>query len=367
MPGSDSFEERRLARSVFPDDSRNSSAEFDGRVLVLPEVFKIQGDKLHLASTSVNHWPRSQVKQTGSRDRCQDLAEVCGFKSRRRLNQALAEAGKSAIINIKWRPGVVSLALETGQVGDRFALILGASSGFGAASAVELARAGMHIYGVHLDRKSRMPEVERVKSQIESLGRRAVFFNINAADPEKREAVIDEIAASAPEYSVRVFLHSLAFGSLGPLVACSGGDCVDQRGLEMTIDVMANSLVYWTRSLVEHKLLGFGSRVLAMTSSGDAVSAAKSALESHIRQLAVELAPLGITANALRAGVTDTPALRKIPEHALMIEKALARNPSGRLTEPSDVARVVALMADERAQWITGNVISVDGGEFISD
>jgi len=220
-----------------------------------------------------------------------------------------------------------------------------------------------------------MPEVERVKSQIESLGRRAVFFNINAADPEKREAVIDEIAASAPEYSVRVFLHSLAFGSLGPLVACSGGDCVDQRGLEMTIDVMANSLVYWTRSLVEHKLLGFGSRVLAMTSSGDArvwrsygaVSAAKCALESHIRQLAVELAPLGITANALRAGVTDTPALRKIPEHALMIEKALARNPSGRLTEPSDVARVVALMADERAQWITGNVISVDGGEFISD
>lgn len=116
-----------------------------------------------------------------------------------------------------------------------------------------------------------------------------------------------------------------------------------------------------------------GGRIFAMTSSGGArvwpnygpVSAAKAALESHIRQLALELAPQGITANSIRAGVTDTPALRKIPGNDKMVAVAQERNPSGRLTTPEDVAKFMALMTDARAQWVTGNVIGVDGGEDI--
>jgi enoyl-[acyl-carrier-protein] reductase (NADH) len=87
-------------------------------------------------------------------------------------------------------------------------------------------------------------------------------------------------------------------------------------------------------------MMGENARIYAMTSSGStrvipsygAVSAAKSALESHIRQLAFELAPKGITANAIRAGVTDTPALRKIPGNDQLIEAATKRTPAGRLT-----------------------------------
>ena len=75
-----------------------------------------------------------------------------------------------------------------------------------------------------------------------------------------------------------------------------------------------------------------------------AVSAAKSALESHTRQLALELAPLGITANAIMAGVTDTPALRKIPGSTEMIDLAKRKNPSGRLTLPKDVADAIDSM-----------------------
>jgi NAD(P)-dependent dehydrogenase (short-subunit alcohol dehydrogenase family) len=112
-----------------------------------------------------------------------------------------------------------------------------------------------------------------------------------------------------------------------------------------------------------------------MTSAGSerivpsygAVSAAKAALESHIRQLTYELAPRGITANAVRAGVTDTPALRRIPGNERLIEGALARNPSGRLTTPEDVAAFIALLArpGSAADWLTGNVLGVDGGEDI--
>jgi enoyl-[acyl-carrier-protein] reductase (NADH) len=117
-----------------------------------------------------------------------------------------------------------------------------------------------------------------------------------------------------------------------------------------------------------------GGRIYAMTSSGSvrvlpsygAVSAAKAALESHVRQLAAELAPRGITVNAIRAGVTATPAAQKIPEYARLEAKALRTNPSGRLTTPEDVARAIAVLSHPDTQWITGNVIGVDGGEDIA-
>jgi enoyl-[acyl-carrier protein] reductase III len=93
------------------------------------------------------------------------------------------------------------------------------------------------------------------------------------------------------------------------------------------------------------------------------VCAAKAILEAHIRQLAMELAPLSITANAIMAGVTDTPALRKIPGNDRLMAFATARNPHKRLTTPVDVARCVGVLVSENTYWMTGNTIRVDGGE----
>lgn len=255
-----------------------------------------------------------------------------------------------------------------------WALILGASSGFGGAAAVEFAKTGFNIFGVHLDRKGTMPMVEEVIQKIQATGQQAVFFNINAADEEKRREALDKMKTEmGTDSTVRLLMHSLAFGSLKLYVAAEAADEVDKAKMEMTLDVMANSLVYWTQDLIRRKLMQRGGRIFAMTSSGSSrvwpnygpVSAAKAALESHIRQLALELAPQGITANSIRAGVTDTPALRKIPGNDKMVAVAQERNPSGRLTTPEDVAKFMALMTDVRAQWVTGNVIGVDGGEDI--
>jgi enoyl-[acyl-carrier protein] reductase III len=262
---------------------------------------------------------------------------------------------------------------------DRWALILGASSGFGAATAIELARRGFHIAGVHLDRKTTLPNVEQIISKIKGMGQEAIFFNVNAADAGKRREVLDQMESQIgkpPEaVKVQVLMHSLAFGTLKPFIAESLEETISQAQMEMTLDVMANSLVYWTQDLVRRQFLQRGSRIFAMTSAGGqrvwptygAVSAAKAALESHIRQLALELGAIGITINAIRAGVTDTPALRKIPGHEQMIEMARKRNPGGRLTTPQDIAAVIGILSDPNSQWMTGNVIGVDGGEFIVD
>lgn len=253
-----------------------------------------------------------------------------------------------------------------------WALILGASSGFGEATAVELAAAGMNIFGVHLDRRETLGHVAEVEEQVRAEGRESVFFNVNAADEAKRASVISAIAERIlpQEQKVRVLLHSLAFGALKPL---TGSAALSQKQIEMTSDVMGHSLVYWARDLVSAGVMGEGGRIFAMTSEGSvrvlpnygAVSAAKVVLESHIRQLAVELAPQRITANAILAGVTDTPALRKIPGHEKLLEIATSRNPQGRLTTTKDVAHAIRALSVPETAWITGNTIRVDGAEGI--
>ncbi len=104
-----------------------------------------------------------------------------------------------------------------------WALILGASSGFGAACAVELASQGMNIFGVHLDRKATLPQAEELVQKLHGMEREAVFVNANAADAEKRSQIIDSItqklASGGQSCRIRVLLHSLAFGTLRRFIA----------------------------------------------------------------------------------------------------------------------------------------------------
>jgi enoyl-[acyl-carrier protein] reductase III len=263
----------------------------------------------------------------------------------------------------------------TETISNKWALILGASSGFGAASSLALARNGFHIAGVHLDRRTTLPNAEKVIAAIRGMGREALFFNVNASDPERRTEVIQTCRklAGLEGNGIALMLHSLAFGTLKPYIAGDSGGSIKPADMNMTLDVMAHSLVYWTQELFHAGLLRQGSKVFAMTSAGGhrvwpaygAVSAAKAALESHVRQLAVELASFGISVNALQAGVTDTPAARKIPGSDRMLARAMESNPGRRLTTPEDVAGLLVAFANCASSWATGNVIRVDGGEDI--
>jgi enoyl-[acyl-carrier protein] reductase III len=258
-----------------------------------------------------------------------------------------------------------------------YALILGASSGFGKAISLALAKDGVNIIGVHLDRAVTMPAVEEEIALIKSYGVDAHFFNVNAADPNRRADVlntVEDIFKNKENPTIRVIVHSLAFGTLKKFIDIDSTLQINQKQLEMTLDVMANSLVYWTQDVMKKKLMKSGAKIYALTSTGGsrvieaygAVSAAKACLESHIRQLAMELGQKGISANAILAGVTDTPASRKIPNIDIIMDYTLHRNAQGRLTQPEDIANFILDNYKRGSHWMTGGTIHVDGGESVT-
>ncbi|MGB5847015.1 MAG: SDR family oxidoreductase [Ignavibacteriaceae bacterium] len=264
--------------------------------------------------------------------------------------------------------------MTAGKNSKYWALILGASSGFGGATAIRLAKDGYNIFGVHLDRAATMPQVEDTIAKIKAAGSEAIFFNVNAADEFKRKEIIQSIVEQLKgKPLIKVVMHSLAFGALRPFIS-STKDQMTKAQMQMTLDVMAHSLVYWVQEVFSNKLLTERCRVFAMTSSGahtiipfyGAVSAAKAALESHVRQLAVELGDIKAGVNAIMAGVTDTPALRKIPGNKEMIHIAVRKNPQKRLTTPEDVAKIISILCRDGGEWISGGVINADGGEDIA-
>jgi enoyl-[acyl-carrier protein] reductase III len=253
-----------------------------------------------------------------------------------------------------------------------WAVILGGSSGLGLASALKLASHGMNICLVHRSSRAELEAVESslkpIRAQVELL-----TFNLDVIKEESRklvmEALHDKLNGTG---KIRCLLHSIAKGNLKPLINGNNAG-LNSADFLLTMHNMAISLADWTRDLHQADLFADDARVLSFTSEGArkamnnyaAVAAAKAALEAITRNIALEYAPVGIRANCIQAGVTDTGSLRKIPGSEELIEHSINRNPFKRLTIPTDVANMVYLLCKDEAAWINGAVIPVDGGEHI--
>jgi NAD(P)-dependent dehydrogenase (short-subunit alcohol dehydrogenase family) len=304
-----------------------------------------------------------------------------------------------------------------------WAIILGASSGFGLATAEKLASQGMNICAVHRDRRGAMPAIEESFDKIRATGVRFLSFNTNALDPESRKHILESLnTAMGAKGKVRMMLHSIAFGNLKLIAPCPPDEGIsmtrsalsDKLGIDTektseaintlfstgmlrffsiadppaysdnrlaededfsnTIYSMGTSLLVWVRDTFQQKMFAQDARVFGLTSEGNSiawrgyapVSAAKAVLESLSRSIAVEMAPYGIRCNIIQAGVTDTPAFRHIPGNEHIAAQAKLRNPFKRLTRPEDVANVISLLCTDEASWINGDIIRVDGSEHIA-
>src|ERR1044072_7202249 len=120
-----------------------------------------------------------------------------------------------------------------------WALVLGSSSGFGAATSAALAeQAGLNVMGVHLRRPTDQDAFEETKARIESAGKKYLPFNMNAANPDRRHDPRDKMAEALDGSGFRVFLHSLAFGTLKPYIAGNPEDAITEENMDMTLRVM---------------------------------------------------------------------------------------------------------------------------------
>ncbi|MGF6847746.1 enoyl-[acyl-carrier protein] reductase III [Chitinophaga sp. W3I9] len=248
-----------------------------------------------------------------------------------------------------------------------WALILGGSSGLGLASARKLAAHGMNICIVHRNTRVELTDIQQQFEEIRSLGVQLLTFNSDVLNIEKRAEILQQLQEAMDTGRIRCLLHSIARGNLKALPDLQADD------FNTTIGHMAVSLYEWSADILNRQLFAADARILSFTSDGSykamahyaAVSAAKAALESITRSIALEFASHGVRANCIRAGVTDTASLRKIPGSEALLDYSRKRNPFGQLTTPEDVANVVYLMCRDEAAWINGAIIPVDGGTHI--
>lgn len=252
----------------------------------------------------------------------------------------------------------------------KWGIIIGGSSGLGLASAQKLASHGMNLILVHRDRKSDMAAIQqafdimRKDAEIKS-------FNVDALNKEKRNAILEEVEEICGKNSIYLCLHSLAKGNLKAIQ--KENPSLSSDDFSLTIQAMGINYYEWVMELLRRDFFTKPARTVAFTSEGShrvhpyyaAVSAAKAALESVSRSLALELSSFGITSNCIMAGTTDTRAFRMIPNNEELEKWSKQRNPNNRLTTPQEVANAVYLLCRQEADWINGIVLPVDGGEHL--
>jgi len=249
------------------------------------------------------------------------------------------------------------------------ALITGSSRGIGRGIALKLAREGADI-AVHYYRNHEA--AADTLAQIRELGSDGFIVQADVSSLADLRRMFSEVGAT--------------FGTLDVFINNARGELATfyESPLEITPDQWTSAVDSQARAFVvavqeATRLMPDGGRILALTFARGgctgswqpwiAMGSAKAALESAVRYFAVALARRGITVNAVSPGLTEDSVLNSLPADAVQQAREWHRRwtPMGRLGTPADVGNVVALLCSDEAAWITGQVISADGGASLMD
>ena len=240
----------------------------------------------------------------------------------------------------------------------KYALVTGGSRGLGKAVALRLSRMGLPIV---INYRSNQASAEDVKAEIEATGGIAELLPFDVASPQAVEEAVEKWTAEHPDDYIDVLINNAGIRMDNLMIF------MQNEQWHNVVDTTLNGFFYLTRRLLKDMLTHRHGRIINMASLSGIkglpgqvnYSAAKAALIGATKALAQEVAPRKVTVNAVAPGFIASDMTKDLNEGEL---KKLV--PMNRFGKPDEVAALVAFLASDDAAYITGEVVSINGGLY---
>jgi enoyl-[acyl-carrier protein] reductase III len=241
----------------------------------------------------------------------------------------------------------------------KVALITGSSRGIGKATALRLAKEG---YDIVINYARSRKGAQETAEEIEAMGRKVLIVKANVGDVSKIKDMFAQIENVFGRLDV--FVNNAASGVQRPVME------LQENHWDWTLNINSKALLFCAQEAAKLMEKNGGGKIVSISSLGSirylknytVVGVSKAALESLTRYLAVELAPKGISVNAVSGGAVDTEALTHFPNREELLEEAKERTPAGRIVEIDDMVNCVMFLLSDQSSMIRGQTIIVDGG-----
>ena len=245
----------------------------------------------------------------------------------------------------------------------RYALVTGASRGIGRAIAIELAKDGCAIL---LNYKSNHTEAETTKQMIEAAGGEAELMPFDVSQPDAINAALDNWFTAHPDEYIDVLVNNAGIVDDEIMLL------MEPEQWHRVVDVNLNGFFYCTRRVIEGMVMNHHGRIVNISSISGQMgypgkvnyAAAKAALIGVTKALATELAPKYITVNAVAPGLIETDMARQAVVYTSEHLKDINYIPMRRLGKPEEVAYLVSFLCSNRADYISGQTIGINGAAF---
>ena len=240
----------------------------------------------------------------------------------------------------------------------KYALITGASRGLGKAIALRLANDG---FAVIINYQSSKEAAEDTLKQIQEAGGTGELLPFNVADPQAIETALDTWSQAHPDDYISVLVNNAGIRQDNLMIF------MQEEQWNNVLDTTLNGFFYITRRLLKDMMTHRNGRIINMASLSGLkglpgqtnYSAAKAALIGATKALAQEVAARKVTVNAIAPGFIATDMTKELDEAEL---KKLI--PLGRFGKPEEVAALTSFLASDESAYITGQVISINGGLY---